>query len=45
MVAAYVAKYRPEWLERDLRKKNKPGAAAVAPEPQAPVPDGPIEGE
>jgi penicillin-binding protein 2 len=45
MVAAYVAKYRPEWLERDLRKKNKPGTAAAAPEPQAPVPDGPIEGE
>lgn len=45
MVAAYVAKYRPEWLERDLRKKNKPGTAPAAPEPQAPVPDGPIEGE
>lgn len=45
MVAAYVAKYRPEWLERDLRKKNKPGTAPAAPEPQAPIPDGPIEGE
>jgi penicillin-binding protein 2 len=45
MVAAYVTKYRPEWLERDLRKKNKPGTAAATPEPQAPVPDGQIEGE
>ncbi len=32
MVAAYVAKYHPEWLERDLRKTKKaPGAPAAEP--------------
>lgn len=44
MVAAYVQKYRPEWLERDLRKNKKPGQAP-APTTQAPPVDGPIEGE
>lgn len=51
MVAAYVAKYRPEWLERDVHKE----ARERAPRPSeansdtntAPtqLPEGPIEGE
>lgn len=41
MIAAYVAKYHPEWLERDLRKK-KDGAVHATPPP---VVDSPIEGE
>ena len=42
MIAAYVAKYHPEWLERDLRKKKD---GAPAPPATAPVIEGPIEGE
>lgn len=45
MVAAYVQKYRPEWLERDLRKNKKPGQPAATPANPAPIVDGPIEGE
>ncbi len=45
MVAAYVQKYRPEWLERDLRKNKKPGQPAAQPANPAPITDGPIEGE
>lgn len=41
MIAAYVAKYHPDWLDRDLRKK-KDGTPLRAPTPAA---DGPIEGE
>jgi penicillin-binding protein 2 len=45
MVRAYVAKYHPEWLERDLKKKGaKPGAAVPAPAPAAVEPER-IEGE
>lgn len=42
MVAAYVQKYRPEWLERDVRPKTKKPAT---PNGSAPVIEGPIEGE
>lgn len=42
MVAAYVAKYRPEWLERDLRKK--PSGEKLK-EPAAATQDSLIEGE
>lgn len=42
MIAAYVAKYHPEWLDRDLRKKKD----GTTPAQHAPaVMDGPIEGE
>jgi penicillin-binding protein 2 len=44
IVAAYVAKYHPEWLDRDLRKK-KDGAPVHSPASSAPVVEGPIEGE
>ncbi len=44
MIAAYVAKYHPEWLDRDLRKK-KDGTAVQAPVSTAPVIEAPIEGE
>jgi penicillin-binding protein 2 len=42
MVAAYVQKYRPEWLDRDLRPQAK---KATAPIGSAPGTEGPIEGE
>ncbi|MDX9731812.1 MAG: penicillin-binding protein 2 [Bdellovibrionales bacterium] len=41
MVAAYVAKYRPEWLERNVHKKPTP----AAPKETTPAVDSPIEGE
>ncbi|CAN5689164.1 penicillin-binding protein 2 [soil metagenome] len=41
MIAAYVAKYHPEWLDRDVHKK-KDGTPVA---PHAPIQDGPIEGE
>jgi penicillin-binding protein 2 len=40
MIAAFVAKYHPEWLDRDVQKK-KDGPAA----PHAAIQEAPIEGE
>jgi penicillin-binding protein 2 len=42
MVSAYVQKYRPEWLERDVRPKAKTPAAPTGTPPAI---EGPIEGE